>query len=46
MINHVKRLFIIVIGRKERNKNLNFDKRFDTERHPYKMIYQIIQIEC
>ena len=41
----MKKLFVIVIGRKERNKKINFDERFDREFHPYEMIHLISQIE-
>ena len=41
----MKKLFGIVIGRKERNKKLNYDERFGKEFHPYKLIHQISEIE-
>ena len=41
----MKKLFGIVIGRKEINKKLNYDERFGKEFHPYKLIRQILEIE-
>ena len=41
----MKKLFGIVIGRKVRNKKLNYDERFGKEFHPYKLIHQISGIE-
>ena len=45
MTMKMRKLFTIVSGRKERNKKLKYDERFDREIHPYKMIQVISQIE-
>ena len=43
--NENDKIFSIVNGRKERNKKLNYDERFDRKMHPYKMVHVISQME-
>ena len=41
----MKKLFGLVIERKEINKKLNYDEIFGKEFHPYNLIHQISEIE-
>ena len=45
MMHDMRKLFRIVVGRKERNEKLIFKERFDKECSPYKLVNQIFRIE-